>query len=72
MKEPKAGHSEKMGRAGDVQGDMAPHVHDMQKPMKDFSQSGFSKTDEYIERQNAFQGKEASEIRTQDYKGRYS
>lgn len=63
---------EKMAKAGYMQGDMSPKVEDCQKPMKDFSQEGFSKTLDYIERQDRFQGKEASEIRSQDYKGRYS
>ena len=63
---------ESMKSKGVKQGDMAPHVVDYQKPGKDFSQSGFSKTDEYIERQDAFQGREAAEIRKQGYQGRYS
>lgn len=63
---------EKMAKAGYAQGDMAPKVEDYQKPAKDYSQEGFSKTTEYIERQDAFQAREASEIRKQAYKGRYS
>jgi len=63
---------ESMKNRGLKQGDMSPHVEDYQKPEKDFSQKGFSRTDEYIERQDAFQGKEASEIRKQGYQGRYS
>lgn len=63
---------EKMSKAGYTQGDMAPHVEDYQKPSRDYSQEGFSKTLEYIERQDAFQGREASEIRRQGYRGRYS
>lgn len=63
---------EKMGKAGYVQGDMKPHVKDYQKPESDFSQSGFSKTTEYVERQDSFQRKEAKEIEKQSYKGRYS
>ncbi len=62
----------KMNMKGVRQGDMSPEVTDCQKPMKDYSQSGFSKTTEYESRQDAFQGKEASRIRSQDYKGRYS
>ena len=60
-----------MGR-GVKQGDMSPHVVDYQKPESDFSQTGFSKTTEYVERQDAFQRKEASEIKKQAYQGRYS
>jgi hypothetical protein len=63
---------EKMAKAGYAQGDMSPHVEDYQKPHKDYSQEGFSKTTEYVERQDAFQAKEASEIKKQAYKGRYS
>lgn len=63
---------EKMSRAGYVQGDMSPRVEDYQKPSSDFSQEGFSKTTEYVERQDAFQKKEAHDIKKQAYKGRYS
>lgn len=63
---------ESMNKMGYKQGDMSPKVEDYQKPMNDFSQSGFSKTTEYVERQDSFQAKEAAEIRKQDYKGRYS
>lgn len=63
---------EKMGHAGYKQGDMAPHVKDYQKPEKDYSQRGFSKTDEYIERRDHFEGKEAKQVEKQAYKGRYS
>ena len=69
------GHMSKekhMSHKGHEQGDMSPVVDDYQKPMKDYSQSGFSKTTEYVERQDAFQAKEATEIKKQDYKGRYS
>lgn len=63
---------EKMAKAGYSQGDMSPKVESYQKPEKDYSQRGFSKTDEYIERQDAFQGKEAKGIEKQAYMGRYS
>ena len=63
---------EKMSRAGYVQGDMSPKVEDYQKPTSDFSQEGFSKTLDYIERQDAYQRKEAKDINKQGYKGRYS
>ena len=63
---------EKMAKAGYVQGSMEPHVVDYQKPHGDFSQEGFSKTTEYVERQDAFQKKEANEIKSHAYKGRYS
>lgn len=63
---------ESMSRAGYEQGDMKPKVEDYQKPSKDFSQEGFSKTTAYIERQDAYQAKEAGGIKKQAYKGRYS
>ena len=63
---------EKMSKAGYTQGEMSPHVADYQKPEKDFAERGFSKTDEYIERQDRFQGREAKQVEKQAYKGRYS
>jgi hypothetical protein len=63
---------EKMAKAGVHQGDMSPHVEDYQKPESDFAERGFSKTLEYIERQDRFQKKEASEVKKQAYMGRYS
>lgn len=63
---------ENMAKAGYTQGDMSPHVKDYQKPSDDFSQEGFSKTLEYVERQDAFQRMEAKDIEKQAYKGRYS
>ncbi len=62
----------KMGMKGKDQGNMKPHVEDYQKPMKDYSQTGFSKTLQYVERQDNFQAKEANQFKRQDYKGRYS
>lgn len=61
-----------MAMRGHDQGDMSPSVKDFQRPEKVFSQEGFSKTLDYIERQNNFTGKEASTIDKQAYKGRYS
>jgi hypothetical protein len=63
---------ESMAKRGYTQGDMSPKVEDYQKPLSDYSQEGFSKTLEYIERQDAFQKREAREIEKQAYKGRYS
>lgn len=63
---------EKLAKAGYAQGEMSPKVESYQKPMKDFSQAGFSKTTEYVERQDAFQAREAKDIEKQAYKGRYS
>ena len=63
---------DKKAYMGKKQGDMSPDVEEYQKPMSDFSQEGFNKTLEYVERQNKFQAKEASEIKKQAYQGRYS
>ena len=65
-------HNGDMAMAGLNQGDMNPRIKDYQKPSKDFSQEGFSKTLDYIERQDKFQGAEASAVEKQAYHGRYS
>jgi hypothetical protein len=61
-----------MAMAGLRQGDMSPRIKDYQKPSKDFSQEGFSKTLDYIERQDKLQATEASTVEKQAYHGRYS
>ncbi len=66
------GKKESMAHKGYAQGDMEPHVVDFQKPGKDFSQEGFNKTTEYVERQDAFQAREAKDVEKQAYYGRYS
>ena len=63
---------EKMAKAGYAQGDMNPHVEDYQKPEKDFAERGFSKTLEYIERQDKHQDEMAKDLNKQAYNGRYS
>lgn len=64
---------EKMGfKTGYHQGDMSPHVEDYQKPDSDYTDHGFSRTTSYIERRDAFEKKEANEVKKQEYKGRYS
>lgn len=63
---------EKMSKSGYVQGNMSPNVEDYQRPMSNFSQEGFSKTTQYIERQDKFVNKESSAIKKQGYQGRYS
>ncbi len=60
------------GNWGKTQGDMTPHVEDYQKPTADYSQEGFSKTTQYIERQDKQQKEAAHDINKQAYKGRYS
>ena len=61
-----------MAMKGVNQGDMAPHVKDYQKPEKDFAERGFSKTLEYIERQDRMQGGMEKGLSKQAYQGRYS
>jgi hypothetical protein len=63
---------EKMSHEGYVQGDMSPKVEDYQRPGSSFSQAGFSKTTEYVERQDRMQNEMAHDIEKQAYKGRYS
>ncbi len=66
------GMAGKMAKKGYAQGDMSPVVDDMSYKSSMFSQRGFSKTTEYIERQDAHQNAPASDINKQEYKGRYS
>ena len=63
---------ESMGKMGYNEGNMAAHVKDFQKPEKDYPERGFSKTTEYIERQNSHQSSMAKDVEKQHYKGRYS
>lgn len=63
---------EKMSKAGYTQGDMSPHVEDYQKPEKDFAERGFSKTTEYVERQDRMQSGMSKDLNKQAYQGRYS
>jgi len=63
---------EKMSKHGYVQGDMKPTVESYQKPEKDFAERGFSKTDEYIERQDKRQAGMSKDLNKQAYNGRYS
>lgn len=63
---------ERMAKRGYEQGDMSPTVESYQKPEKDFAERGFSKTDEYMERQDRRQGEMSKDINKQSYQGRYS
>jgi len=63
---------EKMGKHGYVQGDMKPTVEDYQKPEGDFAERGFSKTTEYVERQDKHQSGMCKGLNKQAYQGRYS
>lgn len=62
----------KMAKKGHTQGDMSPVVEDYQKPMSEYSQHYMNKTTDYIGRHNSYESKEASDIKKQAYKGRYS
>ncbi len=61
-----------MAMKGLNQGDMSPSIKDYQKPMKCYSQEGFTKTLDYIPRQNKIQTEMSSDIKKQAYVGRYS
>ncbi len=63
---------EKMSKHGYAQGDMKPTVESYQKPEKDFAERGFSKTTEYVERQDKRQSGMARDVDKQSYNGRYS
>jgi hypothetical protein len=63
---------ERMARRGYEQGDMKPTVESYQKPEKAFSQRGFDKVTEYVERQDKYQDAMAKDVDKQGYKGRYS
>ena len=59
---------EKMAiKHGYEQGDMTPTVESYQKPEKDFAERGFSKTYEYVERQDKHQGCMAKDLNKQAY-----
>ncbi len=68
----KGGMEGKMAKKGYAQGEMSCVVDDYSQGGDQFSQRGFSKTTQYIERQNAHQKRAASGINKQEYKGRYS
>ena len=63
---------EKMSNRGYEQGDMKPTVESYQKPEKDFAERGFSKTTEYVERQDKRQSGMSKDLNKQSYQGRYS
>lgn len=63
---------EKMSKAGYTSGDMSPIVESYQKPEKDFAERGFSKTTEYVERQDKHQAGMSKDLNKQAYQGRYS
>lgn len=61
-----------MDMAGHDQGNMSPHVADYQKPMGCYAESQFGTTLAYEDRHNRFEEREASQVKKQHYKGRYS
>ena len=60
------------GMKGYYQGDMKPEVKDMAKPKACFAQSYDQSTTNYIARQDRTQVKQASKLRGEAFKGRYS
>jgi hypothetical protein len=65
-------HSGSMSHLGDHQGDMKPHVMDIQRPDSSFPEHDFSGTTNYVERQNRTQERMSKDIKSQAYQGRYS
>jgi hypothetical protein len=61
-----------MGKKGHNQGDMSPTVKDYQKPESVYPETGFSKTTQYIERNDKRQNEMSKDIKKQHYVGRYS
>jgi len=66
------GHESNLAHAGYNQGDMSPKVDNFQKPEAEFAERGFSKTLEYIERQDKMQSGMCKDLNKQAYQGRYS
>jgi hypothetical protein len=74
-REHKDGHMHKenrMSHKGHEEGDMRPVVEDYQRSESSFPERGFSRTTEYIERQDRRQNENSADIVKQGYKGRYS
>jgi hypothetical protein len=66
------GTSKSMTHMGYTEGNMTPHVQDLQFPMDTFSEATSNSTTlNYMGRRDEIQGKMASKIRSQHYKGRY-
>lgn len=61
-----------MNKAGYDQGSMAPKVDSYQRPSSAFAEMQPGKTTEYVARQDRMINAEASQVKRQDYKGRYS
>lgn len=51
---------------------MSPKVTDYQRSESSFAERGFSKTLEYVERQDKHQKQMSNDLRKQQYVGRYS
>ncbi len=60
-----------MARKGDKQGDMAPHVMDIQKKESSYPERFENMTTQYIERRDKHEAKSANSLRKEAYKGRY-
>lgn len=62
----------KMAKKGYMQGDMKPMVEDCQLPKSAYSENFNDSTLMYKERHNRMEAKEASKLKGESYKGRYS
>ena len=62
----------KLNNFEDMKNDMQPRMDDYQQPNSTFSQAGFGTTLDYIGRKDKHLNENASDIKRQDYKGRYS
>lgn len=65
-------HSGSLSHLGDHQGDMSPHVMDIQRPDHSFPEHDFMGTTNYVHRQNRTQDHMSKGIKGQAYEGRYS
>jgi len=65
-------HSGSMSHLGDHQGDMSPHVMDIQRPSESFPEHDFMSTTNYVHRQNRTQDEMSRGVKGQAYQGRYS
>lgn len=61
-----------LAKEGYEQGDMKPVTENYQRPDSSFAEDQFGKTLNYIGRQDRTIDHEASQIRKQNYVGRYS
>ena len=60
-----------MSGKGNEPGNMSPKVKDYQPKIGEYAGVQAGKTTEYISRRDAIQGRAASKVKSQAYKGRY-